>query len=246
MSRGESESRARPRDPIVAAAKRARGATVRVSLRRRRRRPPVKRARRVAPKRAPNRSIHQATRASSSRRVFAPRRESEEKPSSRDGGDAPRRASHSAFPRARLSRRVQPLVKRRRRRATRKLRQRAAHQHALAVDGRGGFGPTRERARERSSHETRRASRRRASEASRSRRVIAPRGKISTSAAFRARSFKTTRAITVRRGEAFRAILALLGFARGGGGGVFAIALGREEIRPIEKRAREKSPRDAM
>ena len=160
MSRGESESRARPRDPIVAAAKRARGATVRVSLRRRRRRPPVKRARRVAPKRAPNRSIHQATRASSSRRVFAPRRESAKKPSSHDGGDAPRRASHSAFPRARLSRCVQPLVKRRRRRATRKLRRRAAHQHTLAVDGRGGFGPTRERARERSSHETRRATRR--------------------------------------------------------------------------------------
>ena len=86
------------------------------------------------------------------------------------------------------------------------------------------------------------ARRRRADRAS----VIAPRGEISTSAAFRARSFKTTRAITVRRGEAFRAILALLGFARGGGGGVFAIALGREEIRPIEKRAREKSPRDAM
>ena len=146
---------------------------------------------------------------------------------------------------ARVSRRVQPLVNADAA-ARRVSSRRAAHQHALAVDGRGGFGPTRERARERSSHETRRASRRRASEASRSRRVIAPRGEISTRAAPRARSFKTTRASTVRRGEAFRAILALLGFARGGGGGVFAIALGREEIRPIEKRAREKSPRDAM
>ena len=65
-------------------------------------------------------------------------------------------------------------------------------------------------------------------------------------AAFRARAFETTRAVTLRRGEAFRAILAILGFARGGGGGVFAVAPNREEIRPIVKRAREESPRDAL
>ena len=246
MSRGESESRARPRDPIVAAAKRARGATVRVSLRRRRRRPPAKRARQIAPKHASNRAIRQAIDAAGSGCVFAPRGERAEERSPRDGGNAPRRSSRSAFPRARLSRRVQPLVKRRRPGATRHLRQRAAHQHALAADGCRGFGPPRERSRERSSQETRRASRRGASKARRSRRVVAPRGEISTRAAFRARAFETTRAVTLRRGEAFRAILAILGFARGGGGGVFAVAPNREEIRPIVKRAREESPRDAL